>query len=73
MITSCAGSAFSNIIARQIGGIEVTERRGRRCEEFPEDLKKTRGYWKLEEEALYRTVWRIRFGRGHGPVVRQTA
>jgi hypothetical protein len=28
--------------------------------------------WKLKEEALDRTMWRIRFGRGYGPVVRQT-
>jgi len=27
----------------------------------------------LKEEALDRTVWRTRFGRGCGPVVRQTA
>jgi len=27
----------------------------------------------LKEEALDRTVWRARFGRGFGPVVRQTA
>ena len=27
---------------------------------------------KGEEEALGRTVWRDRFGRGFGPVVRQT-
>jgi hypothetical protein len=26
----------------------------------------------LKEEALDRTVWRARFGRGFGPVVRQT-
>jgi hypothetical protein len=26
----------------------------------------------LKEEALDRTVWRTRFGRGYGPVVRQT-
>jgi len=26
----------------------------------------------LEEEALDRTVWRIRFGRGYGSVLRQT-
>jgi hypothetical protein len=30
-------------------------------------------YWKLKEEALYWTVWRTHFGRGYGPVVRQTA
>jgi hypothetical protein len=27
----------------------------------------------LKEEALNRTMWRARFGRGFGPVVRQTA
>ena len=27
----------------------------------------------LRAEALYRTVWRTGFGRGYGPVVRQTA
>jgi hypothetical protein len=26
----------------------------------------------LKEEALDRTQWKIRFGRGYGPVVRQT-
>ena len=36
-------------------------------------LKESRGYWNLKEEALDRTVWRTRFGRGHGPVLRQTA
>jgi hypothetical protein len=37
-----------------------------------DDLKKRRGYSYLEEEALDRTMWRARFGRGFGPVVRQT-
>jgi hypothetical protein len=32
-----------------------------------------RGYSHLKEEALDRTMWRARFGRGFGPVVRQTA
>jgi hypothetical protein len=27
----------------------------------------------LKEEALDRTIWRVRFGRGFGPFVRQTA
>jgi hypothetical protein len=26
----------------------------------------------LKEEALHRIMWRARFGRGFGPVVRQT-
>jgi len=31
-----------------------------------------RGYFHSKEEALDRTMWRGRFGRGFGPVVRQT-
>jgi hypothetical protein len=30
------------------------------------------GYCKLKEEALDRPMWRTRFGKGNGPVVRQT-
>jgi hypothetical protein len=37
-----------------------------------DDLKEKRRYWKLKVEALDRTQWRTRFGRGYGPVVRQT-
>ena len=36
-----------------------------------DDLKDRRGYSHLKEEALDRTMWRNRFGRGFGPVVRQ--
>jgi hypothetical protein len=36
-------------------------------------VKERRGYSHLQEEALDRTVWRAGFGRGFGPVVRQTA
>ena len=53
------------------GGIEVTGERGRRRRELPDDLKERRGYSHLKEETLDRTVWRVRFGRGFGPVVRQ--
>jgi hypothetical protein len=49
-----------------------TGRRGRRRKQLLDDLKEKRGYWKLKEEALDRTLWRSRFGRGYGPVVRQT-
>ena len=35
-------------------------------------VKEMRGYPHLKEEALDRTMWRARFGRGFGPVVRQT-
>jgi hypothetical protein len=53
-------------------GIEVTGRRGRRCRKLLDDLKERRGYSHLKEDALDRTMWRARFGRGFGPVVRQT-
>jgi hypothetical protein len=36
-----------------------------------DDLKETRRYWKLKEEAQDRTLWRTQFGRGYGPVARQ--
>ena len=54
------------------GGIEVTGRQGRRRKKLLDDLKERRGYYHLKEEALDRTMWRARFGRGFGPVVRQT-
>ena len=54
------------------GGIEVTGRRGRRRRKLLDDLKERRGYSHLKEEALDRPMWRARFGRGFGPVVRQT-
>jgi hypothetical protein len=53
-------------------GIEVTRRRGRRRRKLLDDLKERRGYSHLKEEALDRTIWRARFGRGFGPVVRET-
>jgi hypothetical protein len=53
------------------GELEVTRRRGRRRKKLLDDLKDRRGYTHLKEEALDRTMWRNRFGRGVGPVVRQ--
>jgi hypothetical protein len=38
---------------------------------FDRNVKDKRGYSHLKDEALDRTVWRNRFGRGFGPVVRQ--
>ena len=51
----------------------MTGRRGRRRRKLLDDLKERRGYTHLKEEALDRTVWRARFARGFGPVVRQTS
>jgi hypothetical protein len=61
------------VIERKLEGrIEMTGRRGRRRKQLLDDLKKKRRYWKLKDDALDRTLWRIRFGRDYGPVVRQT-
>ena len=54
------------------GRMEVTGRRGRRRRKLLDDVKERRGYFHLKEETLDRTVWRAHFGRGFGPVVRQT-
>jgi hypothetical protein len=53
-------------------GIGVIGRQGRRRSKLLDDLKERRGYSHLKEEALDRSMWRARFGRGFGPVVRQT-
>jgi len=55
------------------GEIEVTGRRGRRRRKLLNDLEERRGYSHLKEEAVDRTMWRAHFGRGFGPVIRQTA
>jgi hypothetical protein len=67
-----------NCLLRQViegkikGGIKVTGRRGRRRKKLLDDLKEGRGYSHLKEEVLDRAMWRARFGRSFGPVVRQT-
>ena len=50
------------------GQIEVTRRQGRRRKKLLDDRKDRRGYCQLKDEALDRTVWRNRFGRGFGPI-----
>jgi hypothetical protein len=54
------------------GRTAVREGRGIRRKQLLDDLKEMREYWKLKEEALDRTLWRIRFGRGYGLVGIQT-
>ena len=69
----CGNCLLKHIMEGKIEGkIEVTGRRGRRSKQLLVDLKETRRYGKLKEEALDRTLSRTRFGRGCGPVVRQT-
>jgi len=70
---------FGHIVARNCrlkhvvegkieGRMKVTGKRGRRCKQLLDDLKETRRNIKLKEEALYRSVWRIRFGGAYGNV-----
>ena len=54
------------------GEMGETGRRGRRRRKLLDDLKEIRGYSLLDEETLDRPMWRAGFGRGFGPVVRQT-
>jgi hypothetical protein len=53
------------------GRRERRGRLGRRRKQLVDDLKETKGYCRLKDEALDRTLWRTDFGRGYGPVVRQ--
>jgi hypothetical protein len=55
------------------GGIEVTGRRGSRNRKLLDYLEERREYCHLKEETVDCTMWRARFGRDYGPVVRQTA
>jgi len=71
LLTNCL---LTYVIEGKIGGrIEMTERRIRRRKLLLDNREVKRGYWKLKEEALDRTLWRTRSRRGYGPVVRQTA
>jgi hypothetical protein len=55
------------------GEMEVTRRRGRRRKKLLDDLKDRRVYSHFKEGALYRTMWRDRFGGCFEPVVRQNS
>jgi hypothetical protein len=68
----CRNGLLRQVIEGKIkGGIDVTGRRERRRRKLLDYQWK--GYSHLKEEALYHAMWRVRFGRYFGPVVRQTA
>ena len=55
----CRNCLLQRVIEGKVkGGIEVTERRGRRRRKLVDDLKERRGYSHLKEEALDRSMWR---------------
>jgi hypothetical protein len=65
----CGNCLLKHVIEGKIeGSIEVKGGLSRRRKQLLDDLKETRGYWKLEVGALDRTVSRTGFGRGCGPV-----
>jgi len=69
----CRNCLLQRVIEGKIkGGIGVTGRQGRRCRKLLDDLKERRGYSLLKKEVLDRSMWRACFGRGFGPVIRQT-
>ena len=47
-------------------------RRGRRRKQLLGDHKENREYYKLKGTALDLTLWRTRFAKGCGPLVRET-
>jgi hypothetical protein len=53
---------LKHVIEGKIGG---TGGRARRHKQLVDDLKETRGYWKLKEEAVDRTISRTHFGTGY--------
>jgi hypothetical protein len=61
------------ILKHVIEGKIGKARRGRRLKQLLDDLRETRRYWNLKEEAVDRTLLRTRFGRRYGPGARQTA
>jgi len=63
LVTFCVETAFYNglLKERYKGGKEVAGRQGRRRRKLLDDLKERRGYSRLKEEALDRTMWRARF------------
>ena len=69
----CRNCLLQRVIEKKIkGGIELAGRRGRRRRKLLDECKERRGCSHLKEEALDRTMWRACFGRGFGPVIKQT-
>jgi hypothetical protein len=64
---------IKHVIEGKIDGrVEVKGRIGRRCKQLLNDVRVKRGYRNLKQEEPGQTLWRICFGRGYGPVARQT-
>jgi hypothetical protein len=63
---------LKHVFEVKIGGRREIMGRQRKCKKLLIVLKEKTGYCKLKEEALEDTLWKTRFGRFYGCVVRQT-
>jgi len=68
------GDLFTDCLLKHVieGKIEETIRREERSKQLLDDIKENRGCSKLKENALDCTLWRTRFGRGCGSVVKHS-
>jgi len=65
---------FKHVIEGKIEEIiELVGNRRRRRKQLLDNIEEKTGCRKLKTEALHRSTWWTRFGRGCGPVVRQAA
>jgi len=63
---------LKHIVEERIEGRMGRIRKRRiRPKQLLDDLKEKRGHWKIVGEALDRTLWRTRFGRNYGSVIRE--
>jgi hypothetical protein len=53
------------------GRIEERRRQRKRRKQLLVGLQEKGGYWKMKEETVDRTLWKIRLERGFGPSIRQ--
>jgi hypothetical protein len=65
---------LKHVIERKTEGrIEVMVRQGRRCKKILDDIKKCWCIQKWKRKHYHALYGKLTFGRGYGPVVRQTA
>jgi hypothetical protein len=60
---------LKNFVERKVEG---TETRGRRRKQLLNNLTETKRFWKLQEEEPESILWKIRFGKDYGPVLRES-
>jgi hypothetical protein len=59
-------------ISTRVDYVSWSQMGDRNWNKYDFTLKEGKRYCKLKEEAQDRTLWRAQFGRGYGPVARQT-